>query len=101
MMLTRPQPACVHISTFLREWLHLWNPELMDWLQDEKREGVPQGFIGFAISARMSAELRGAVEEMKEGEWQACRQKDAEVIREWAEVGYVPSAGYEQKGKVE
>jgi len=76
-----------------------YEQELMDWLQDEKREGGPPGFIGFAISARMSPELRGAVEEVKEGEWQACRQKDAEVMREWAEVAYVPSAGYEQKGK--
>jgi len=62
--------------------------ELMDCLQDEKREEGPQGLIGFAISARMSLELREAVEEVKERGWQACRQKDAEVIREWAEVTY-------------
>ncbi len=73
--------------------------ELMDWLQDEEREGGPKGFIGFAISARRSPELRAAVQEVGEEAWQACRPKDAEVIREWAEVAYVPSAGYEQKGK--
>ncbi len=73
--------------------------EVLDWLQHEEREGGPKGFIGFAISARMSPELRAAVEEVKEGEWQPCRPKDAEVVREWAEVAYVPSAGYEQKGK--
>jgi hypothetical protein len=73
--------------------------ELMDWLQEEEREGGRKGFIGFAISARMSPELRAAVAEVKEGGWEPCRQKDAEVIREWAEVVYVPSAGYEQKGK--
>lgn len=73
--------------------------ELMDWLQDEEREGGPQGFIGWAISARMSPELRAAVEEVKEEGWRPCRQKDAEVMREWAEVAYVPSAGYEHKGK--
>ncbi|HEV2351360.1 MAG TPA: hypothetical protein VG028_16110 [Terriglobia bacterium] len=26
----------------------------MNWLTDEEREGGPRGFIGFAISARMS-----------------------------------------------
>ncbi len=33
----------------------------------------PQGFVGFAISARMSPDLREAVEEVKERGWQACR----------------------------
>lgn len=70
---------------------------LMDWLQDEEREGGPQGFIGFAISARRSPELKAAAQEVKEQGWQACRQTDPEVIREWAEIAYVPSAGYEQK----
>src|SRR6266487_1621345 len=34
--------------------------ELMDWLRDPEREGGPKGFIGFAISARMSVELQKA-----------------------------------------
>src|SRR5882757_4482640 len=33
---------------------------LADWLRNEKREDGPQGFIGFAISARMSPALRSA-----------------------------------------
>jgi DDE family transposase len=73
--------------------------ELMDWLQDEERAGGPKGFIGFAISARMSPELRAAVEAVPPESWQACGEQGAEVIREWAEVPYTPSAGYEQKGK--
>jgi DDE family transposase len=73
--------------------------ELMDWLQDEGRAGGPQGFIGFAISARMSPELRAAVEAVPPESWQGCGEPEAEVIREWAEVAYTPSAGYEQKGK--
>jgi Transposase DDE domain group 1 len=73
--------------------------ELMDWLQDEERAGGPKGFIGFAISARMSPEWRAAVEAVPPECWQGCGEPEAEVIREWAEVAYTPSAGYEQKGK--
>ena len=73
--------------------------ELMEWLQEEERAGGPKGFIGFAISARLSSELRAAVAAVKEEEWQACGRQEGEVIREWAEVGYTPSAAYEEKGK--
>ena len=34
---------------------------LINWLRNEEREGGPQGFIGFGISARMSAALHQAI----------------------------------------
>src|SRR5208282_5924223 len=42
---------------------------LVNWLRDEKREDGPQGFIGFAISARMSEALQGAILGVPEEAW--------------------------------
>jgi len=71
--------------------------ELIAWLLDADREDGPQGFIGFAISARMSAALRQAVEAVPEAEWQAYGKAEPEVIRECAEVPFVPTETYGQK----
>jgi hypothetical protein len=43
--------------------------ELLRWLLDEKREDGPTGFIGLAISARMSDALRAVILEVPEAEW--------------------------------
>jgi hypothetical protein len=40
--------------------------ELMQWLRDEKRAEGPPGFIGFAISARMSEALHQAILQVTE-----------------------------------
>lgn len=71
--------------------------ELMDWLRDEQREGGPNGFMGFAISARRSPALRQAVEAVPEAEWQPYGRPDPEVFRECAEVPFVPTEAYERK----
>lgn len=71
--------------------------KLMDWLRDEKREAGSQGFIGFAISARMSKALQQAVQAVEEAAWQAYGKPDLEVIRECAEVQFVPGEHYEHK----
>jgi hypothetical protein len=71
--------------------------ELMAWLRDEQREAGPQGFIGFAISARMTEALRHAVEAVPEAEWQPYGNPDPEVLRECAEVPFVPTETYEHK----
>src|SRR6266851_1727523 len=71
--------------------------ELVDWLRDEKREEGPQGFIGFAISARMSPALRTAVQAVGEGHWEPYGKPDAEVIRECADVLFVPNEHREHK----
>lgn len=71
--------------------------ELIDWLRYQHREGGPAGFIGFAISARMSQALRQAVQAVPEAEWQPYGKPDPEVIRECAEVPFVPTETYERK----
>jgi len=72
--------------------------ELLQWLRNEQREDGPQGKIGFAISARMTVALRQAVEAVPEQEWQPYGAEDAAVIRECAEVSFVPTEPYERKG---
>jgi len=71
--------------------------ELVDWLRAEKREEGPEGFIGFAISARMSPALRTAVKAVAEGQWEIYGKPDAEVIRECADVLFVPNEHSEHK----
>ena len=70
---------------------------LVDWLRNEKREEGPQGFIGFAISARMSPALRMAVKAVEPEQWEAYGKPDTEVIRECADVLFVPNEHSEQK----
>ena len=50
----------------------------------------------FAVSADMSRPLRGVLEAMAEESWHVMEEK-GEVIREWAEVVYVPSRKREKK----
>ena len=51
----------------------------------------------FAVSADMSVQLRGAIEELPEGAWHAWKIETKGVVREWAEVPYVPSRKNEKK----
>ncbi len=71
---------------------------LLRWLLEEKREDGPQGFIGFAISVRMSDALRAAIREVPEREWKAYGKPEADVDRECAEVVFVSNEGLEPKG---
>jgi len=71
--------------------------ELVDWLRNEKRGEGPQGFIGFAISARMSPALRMAVQAVKEEQWEPYGKPDTEVTRECADVLFVPGEQSERK----
>lgn len=70
---------------------------LVNWLRNGEREEGPGGFIGFAISARMSEGLHAAVVALPAEAWQAAGE-DSEVIRECAEAPYVPSEKSERKG---
>ena len=72
--------------------------ELLQWLADEKRAGGPQGFIGFAISARMSEALQAAILKVPEEHWKAYGEPEPEVDRQCAEVVFVPSDRSEHKG---
>jgi hypothetical protein len=71
--------------------------ELIQWLRDEKRAEGPQGFIGFAISARMSDALHRAILQIPEQDWQPYGELHASEIRECAEVEFVPGEKSEHK----
>ena len=70
---------------------------LMQWLRDETRADGPQGFIGFAISARMSEALHQAILQVPESGWEAYGEPHAKEIRECAEVDFVPGEKGERK----
>jgi hypothetical protein len=63
--------------------------ELLTWLRNEQRQSGPQGFIGFAVSARMNAALREQIQATPEERWQAYHD-DSTVIKECAVVDYFP-----------
>jgi hypothetical protein len=70
---------------------------LMNWLRDGKRAEGPQGWIGFAISARMSEALHKAIGKVPEEAWEAYGKEQATEIRECAEVSFVPGEKSEHK----
>jgi hypothetical protein len=67
---------------------------LIEWLREEQRPQGPQGFLGFAVSARMNPALHAEIVATAESRWQAYSE-DSRTIKECAEVDYVPeeSAG--------
>jgi hypothetical protein len=70
---------------------------LVDWLREEQRAEGPQGFIGFAISARMSAALHKAILQVPEGQREVYGEPHAQEIRECAEIDFVPGEKSEHK----
>ena len=72
--------------------------KLLRWLLDEKREEGPAGFIGFAVSARMSDALHAAIGEVPESGWKAYGKPEPDVDRECAEVVFVSNEELEPKG---
>jgi Transposase DDE domain group 1 len=71
--------------------------ELLAWLRDANRADGPQGSIGFAISARMSEALHGAILQVPEAGWEIYGKTDGQEIRECAEVNFVPGEKFEHK----
>ena len=71
---------------------------LLRWLLDEKRADGPPGFIGFAISVRMSEALRSAIREVPDQKWKAYGKPETDVDRECAEVVFVSGEESEPKG---
>lgn len=69
---------------------------LVNWLRNQDREGGPKGFIGFALSARMSEGLHAAILAIPEQDWQL-EKSDAEAERHCAEVAFVPGEKTEKK----
>jgi len=52
---------------------------------------------GFAVSADMSKQLKQEIEKLSDNCWHLWKTDKTGVIREWAEVPYVPYRGYEKR----
>jgi hypothetical protein len=70
---------------------------LINWLRDESRDAGPQGFIGFSVSARMSAELAQALRAVPEEQWTTFGHDRDGTVRQWAELDFVPGEKTEKK----
>jgi len=62
----------------------LYETELLRWLEAQK--------IEYAISADMSRELSAAVRALPESAW-SLEREEADALRQWAEVVFVPGEG--------
>lgn len=69
---------------------------LLTWLRDEQRPDGPQGFIGFAVSARMNPTLREEILALPEDRWQLYSE-DSQAIKECAQVEYFPEETVENR----
>jgi hypothetical protein len=72
---------------------------LIEWLRDEQRLDGPKGFIGFAISADMSKELRSKIVALPDSAWTPYQApgEPLDEERDYAEVPFVPSEPIEHK----
>jgi len=70
---------------------------LVNWLRNPERAGGPQGFIGFAVSARMSEELGKALKRVPASRWTTFGQDSDGTLHQWAEVDFVPGEKVEKK----
>ena len=73
------------------------NGALLGWLDDEQREGGPQGRIDYAISARMVEPLVAAARAVRESDWHTLATDVDGTRRQWAELDYVPGLPSEKK----
>jgi hypothetical protein len=70
---------------------------LLNWLRNPQRDGGPKGFIGFAVSARMSEELAKSLKAVPETQWTTFGKDSDGTLRQWAEVDFVPGEKVEKK----
>jgi hypothetical protein len=75
---------------FLRADSALYETAVLRWCEDRQ--------MAYAISADMSEQLRAEIVRLPETAWQVERE-EADVIRSWAEVPYVPSDGDHRKNR--
>jgi hypothetical protein len=71
--------------------------DLLGWLKHPDRAHEPGGRIGFAVSARMSADLAKTVAALAESAWQTFATEADGTLRQWAEVAFVPNEAGEKK----
>lgn len=70
----------------------LYAIEVLRWCEDRDHP------IAYAISADLSEQLRAEIRRLPERAWQVERE-EADAIRSWAEVPYVPSDGDHRKDR--
>lgn len=70
---------------------------LVNWLRNPQRDGGPQGFIGFAVSARMSEDLGKALKAVPDKQWTTFGKDSDGTLRQWADVDFVPGEKVEKK----
>ena len=73
--------------------------DLLGWLKHPDRAQEPGGRIGFAVSARMSADLTKALATLAESAWQTFATEADGTLRQWAEVAFVPNEEGEKKDR--
>jgi len=71
--------------------------DLLGWLKHPDRAHEPGGRIGFAVSARMSAELTKALVKLPDSAWKTFATEADGTLRQWAEVDFVPGEAGEKK----
>ena len=74
-----------------------YEQNLLHWLSAPERATEPGGPIDFAISADMSPPLRTVAAALADKHWTTWKTEANGVLRQWAELPYVPSARYEHK----
>jgi hypothetical protein len=68
------------VERYFRGDAACYEQTLLKWLRNGKRENGPEGFIGFAASARMSKSLKAKIGLIPEAGWRPYRE-DTEAIR--------------------
>jgi hypothetical protein len=81
-------PASVR-ERYFRADSACYEEQVLKWLADEQRSGGPAGFIGFSISADMSAELKAACAAVPDHEWKPIEERTGESVYA-AEVEFAP-----------
>jgi hypothetical protein len=74
-----------------------YEQKLLTWLSAPARTAEPGGAIAFGVSADMSQPLRKVAVAVPEKTWKTLKQESNGVLRQWAELPFVPSARYEHK----
>jgi len=79
-----------------RQWLVKVRSDSAAYEQDILDHWDGRGW-GFAVSADMSPQLRREIERLPDDGWRTWKTEKRGVVREWAEVPYVPFRRYESK----
>jgi hypothetical protein len=71
--------------------------DLLGWLKHPDRATEPGGRIGFAVSARVSAELAKSLVKLPDSSWKTFATEADGTLRQWTEVDFVPGEAGEKK----